>query len=172
MKETDKPGDEDKELQELAKLEKLLANLMLEVKQLRAQNAEVLQRLDEEANVHQRVGVRVEAQQGARLMLLKVPDIAFITTNTIDDTLVVYGADGKRHANFESLDAIERRLGADPRLMRTHRAFLVNLNQIATIDNDGGGRVLTFRGCEEHIMARVAPDNRAEFERRLGIADA
>lgn len=150
----------------------LLADLMAELKLLRDENASILQRIEDEAGVHKRVGVRVSAQKGDRLMLLKVPDIAFLTTDTVNDTILVYGVDGQRYVNFESLDAIAARLADDPRVFRSHKSYLVNLNRIRAVDNDGGGRTLYFEGWGEDVTARVSVDHRVEFEHRLGLGDA
>jgi DNA-binding LytR/AlgR family response regulator len=146
--------------------------LMEELKLLRAENAAILQRIEDEAGVHKRVGVRVSAQKGDRLMLLKVPDIAFITTDTANDILLVYGVDGQRYVNFESLDAIGTHMADDPRVFHSHKSFLVNLNSIRAVDNEGGGRILYFEGWGDDVTARVSSDHRPEFERRLGIEDA
>jgi DNA-binding LytR/AlgR family response regulator len=150
----------------------LLDVLMEELRLLRAENAAILQRMEDEAGVHKRVGVRVSAQKGDRLMLLKVPDIAFITTDTANDTLLVYGVDGQRYVNFESLDAVATRMADDPRVFRSHKSFLVNLNSIRAVDNDGGGRTLYLEGWGDDVTARVSSDHRIEFERRLGLKDA
>jgi DNA-binding LytR/AlgR family response regulator len=152
-------------------IETLLTTLMAEVKLLRAENAAILQGLGDESGVAMRVGVKVAGQEGDRLVLLMLADICFITTQKTgdDDTLAVCAADGKRYTNFQSLDVIAKLFAQDPRLMRTHKSFLVNLNRIRTVDNDGGGRILTFIGCDDSLTARVSGDNRTDFERRLGI---
>ena len=159
---------------EAQKLEAALAELLGEVKRLREENALILQRFDEEAAVMRRVGVRATAQAGDQLTLLAISEIAFITTDPDpkSDALVVYAANGQTYANFDSLTALAQRFAGDLRLMQTHKSFLVNLNRVRTLTNDGGGRIARFHGWGDEVTARVTPDARDEFERRLGLQEA
>ncbi len=155
-------------------LEDALSTLLAEVTRLREENARILQRFDEEAAVVQRVGVRVTAQAGDRLVLLRVADIAFVTTDPdpASDALVVHAASGQAFVSFDSLSALARRFAGDLRLMLTHKSFLVNLNQVRDMSNDAGGRIVRFHGWGDEAFAKVSPDNRDAFERRLGLRDA
>src|ERR1035437_5868130 len=99
----------------------LLAALMDEVKLLRAENAAILKGLTDASSLQMRIGV----QQGDRLLLLNVADISFITPNA-DDSLTVCTADAQRYLSFETLDALANRFAQDPRLMHTHKSYLVN----------------------------------------------
>lgn len=153
-------------------VEVLITALMEEVKLLRAENAAILQGLADAAGLQLRVGVHLTAQQDDRLILLTLADICFITTDAATGNIWVRAADGQQYVNFESLDVIATRFAADPRLMRTHKSYLVNLNRIRTVDNDSGGRVLRFAGCDDSVTARVSEDVRTDFERRLGIQNA
>lgn len=153
-------------------VETLLTALMAEVKLLRAENLAILQGLKDDSDLHLRLGVHLTAQDGERLRLLEVSEVCFMTTDPLTDNLVVRASDGQGYVNFESLDLVGQRFQADPRLMRTHKSFLVNLNQIRTVDNASGGRILAFKGLPDDVTAKVSEDNRGDFLRRLGIQNA
>ena len=175
MADPDPIDDLKKQLADLAKrfagIEGLLPDLMAEVKLLHAENGAILKGLEGDGVLAQRIGCRVTVQEVDRLVLLGLAEVSFITTHP-DDTLAVYTDDGSCYTNFESLDVIGQRFATDPRLMRTHKSYLVNLARVRTVDNVGGGRLLTFLGCPDTLQAKVSEDNHADFERRLGIEHA
>lgn len=107
-------------------------------------------------------------QQGQKMKLLRVPDIAMITTNPRG--LDVHTITSEKFANFDSISNVEASFVADPRLMRTHKSYLVNLNAIDTIEVSSSGRILTFKGLPPELTARVTYEYLAEFEKRLGKA--
>lgn len=105
-------------------------------------------------------------QQGQKMKLLRVPDIAFITTNPRG--LDVYTVAGEKFINFDAISNMEAAFAVDPRMMRTHKSYLVNLNQIDTVEISSSGRVLTFKGLPPELTAKVTYEYLAEFEKRLG----
>lgn len=142
----------------------LLKELLIELKEVREENARILQRLEEVALPAQRQAV----QQGERLRLLKVSEIAFITTK--GDGVLIHGADGQAYLAFEGIGEVWKRLGADQRLMRPHKSFIVNLDQVRAIDKDEAGRAVLFYAWPDETVARVTNESAAEFDRRLGHA--
>lgn len=140
----------------------LLKELMAELRHVREENARILQRLEEEATLSKRQAV----QDGERLRLLRIGEIAFITTK--DDGVLIHGADGRTYLAFEGIGAVWKRHEADPRLMRTHKSFIVNLNQVRAVDNVEAGRKVFFYGWPDETIARVTNENAREFDRRLG----
>lgn len=140
----------------------LLGELMAELKLTREENARILERLEAESLPLRRLAV----QQGERLRLLKVAEIAFVTTK--GDDVAVYGADGQTYLAFEGIGEVWKRLKGDQRLMQTHKSYLVNLNQVRAIDNVSGGRKVFFYGWTDETIARVTNDKAREFDRRLG----
>lgn len=135
---------------------------MLEVKGLREENARILECLEDEASVAKRLKV----QLGDRMRLLKVSEISFITTN--ERGLSIHATDGQIYVNFESITAVDKLFAGDHRLMKTHKSYMVNLNQVETIDSTSGGRELTFYGWPPDVTAKVAYSYVEELERRLG----
>lgn len=142
----------------------LLQALLVELKDVREENARILRRLEEVGLPAQRQAV----QQGERLRLLKVAEIAFITTK--DDGVLLYGADGQTYLAFEGIGEVWKRLGADPRLMRPHKSYILNLDQVRAVDNVDAGREVLFYGWPDETLARVTNESAAEFDRRLGHA--
>ena len=119
----------------------LLENLLTEIQVVRRENAVLLQRLEEAALPARRQA----AQQGDRLRLLKVSEIAFITTE--DDGVAIHGADGQVYLYFEGIGVVWERLKLDQRLMKPHKSFIINLDQVRAVDNDNAGRAVFFYGC-------------------------
>ena len=143
-------------------MEELLQILLKELEASREENARILQAL-EGATLPAR---RQAGQHGERLRLLKVSEIAFITTK--DDGVAIHGADGQVYLYFEGIGRVWDRLGADRRLIRPHKSFIINLDQVREIDNVDAGREVFFYGWPDTVLARVSNDAAAEFDRRLG----
>lgn len=77
--------------------------------------------------------------------LLRPADIVYFTTSDEKDRrLYVYTADGKQHFNFRGLSDVEELFKDDPRFMRVHKSFVVNLEQVASISQAPDGRTLHF----------------------------
>ena len=145
-------------------LEKLLGEFMLEVKGLREENARILERLEDEASVAKRLAV----QLGDRMRLLKVSEISFITTN--ERGLSIHATDGQIYVNFKSITEVDKLFAGDQRIMKTHKSYLVNLNQVESLKPTSGGRDLAFYGWPSDVTAKVAYTYVDELERRLGHA--
>jgi DNA-binding LytR/AlgR family response regulator len=104
-------------------------------------------------------------QDGDRKKLLKVSEVCFITTNP--KGLDIYTLTGEKFINFSSISETEREFSEDPRLMKTHKSFIVNLTMIDSVKPIPGGRELTFRGLPSDLIAKVTFDVLNEFEDRL-----
>jgi DNA-binding LytR/AlgR family response regulator len=105
-------------------------------------------------------------QDGDKKKVLRIPDICFITTNS--KGLDVYTLDNKKHINFSSISETIEEFKDDPRLMKTHKSFIVNLDNISSVKVIAGGREVTFIGLPEDITAKITGDVLEEFEKRFG----
>ncbi len=139
--------------------ENLLNDLLAEIKQLRQTQEEVLKTLGI-------VGKSVWVQDGDKKKLLRIPEISFITTNP--KGLDIYTATGEKYINFDSIGETAKELKDDSLMMKTHKSFIVNLNQIDTVNVIPGGRELTFKNLSPQITVKVSSDYVEEFEKRLG----
>ncbi len=137
----------------------LLNDLLAEIKQLRQTQEEVLKTLE-------LVGKSVWVQDGDKKKLLRISEISFITTNP--KGLDIYTATGEKYINFDSIGETAKELKDDPRMMKTHKSFIVNLNRVDTVKVIPGGRDLTFKNLSPDIIAKVSSDYLKEFEKRLG----
>jgi len=139
--------------------ENLLNDLLAEIKQLRQTQEEVLKTLG-------LVGKSVWVQDGDKKKLLRIPEISFITTNP--KGLDIYTTTGEKYINFDSIGETAKELKDDPLMMKTHKSFIINLNQIDTVNVIPGGRELTFKNLSPQITVKVSSDYVEEFEKRLG----
>jgi len=105
-------------------------------------------------------------QDGDKKKVLRIPDICFITTNS--KGLDIYTLDNKKHINFSSISETIEEFKDDPRLMKTHKSFIVNLDNISSVKVIAGGREVTFIGLPEDITAKITGDVLEEFEKRFG----
>ena len=138
--------------------DEILNELLGEIRTLRQEQAEVLK-------VLAFVDKPLFAQDGVKKRILRVPEIAFITTNP--KGLDIYTIDGKKHINFSSISDTDEEFKDDPRLMKTHKSFIVNLVNIETVKVESG-RELTFKGLPPDLVAKVTQDYLEEFEKRFG----
>jgi len=105
-------------------------------------------------------------QDGDKKKVLRLSEIAFITTNS--KGLDIYTTDGKKYVNFASISEISEEFKDDSRLMKTHKSFIVNFNEIETVKVVPGGRELTFKNLSPDLTAKVTSDALQEFESRFG----
>jgi len=105
-------------------------------------------------------------QDGDKKKVLRITDICFITTNS--KGLDIYTLDNKKHINFSSISETIEEFKDDPRLMKTHKSFIVNLDNISSVKVIAGGREVTFIGLPEYITAKITGDVLEEFEKRFG----
>ena len=141
---------------------KPLEDILKELKQYAEEQKQILDHL---AQVEKPLWV----QEGEKKKLLRIGEIAFMTTN--EKGLELYTIDGKKYINFDSISHVEKEFAHDQRLMKTHRSFIVNLNHIDTIATVSGGRNLTFKGLSEEIMAKVTYEYVDRFLERLGASN-
>lgn len=104
-------------------------------------------------------------QDGERKKILRVPEICFITTNP--KGLDIHTSYGEKFINFDSISEVEKDFSDDPRLMKTHKSYIVNLTMIDSVKVVPGGRELTFKGLPTELTAKVTSDLLSEFEDRL-----
>ena len=107
----------------------ILNELLAEVKAFRQEQIEILKILSF-------VDKPLFVQDGDKKKALKVLDIAFITTNP--KGLDIYTTDGKKHINFNSISETDEEFKNDPRLMKTHKSFIVNLVNIENVKVESG----------------------------------
>ena len=108
----------------------------------------------------------VFVQVGDKKKVLRIKDISFVTTNP--KGLDIYTTDGNKYINFDSISQMIENFKDDQRLMKTHKSFIVNLNEIDTIKVISGGRELTFKGLNPDITAKMTSDALNEFQKRFG----
>lgn len=134
---------------------------------------EIISRLDElisqqnqTLKILSAVDKPVFVQDGDKKKVLRISEIAFITTNP--KGLDIYTLDGNKSINFDSISEMAKDFADCGELMKTHKSFIVNLNSIASAQVVPGGRELTFKGLNPDITAKVTSDSLAEFEKRFG----
>lgn len=137
--------------------DEILNELLSEIKILRLEQTGVLKRLEF-------INKPLYAQDGDKKKVLRVDEISFITTNS--KGLDIYTIDGQKHINFSSISETDEVFKDDPRMMKTHKSFIVNLNQIDTVKVESG-RELTFKGHPAELTAKVTQDYLEEFEKRF-----
>lgn len=133
-------------------------DLINKLDELLKQQTEVLKRLEF-------INKPLFVQDGDKKKVIRVDEICFITTNP--KGLDIYTTDGLKHINFSSISETDEEFKDDPRLMKTHKSFIVNLNQIDTVKVESG-RELTFKGLPPDLTAKVTQDYLEEFEKRFG----
>jgi DNA-binding LytR/AlgR family response regulator len=105
-------------------------------------------------------------QDGDKKKVLRISDICFITTNP--KGLDIFTSDGNKYINFGSISDTAEEFKDDPRLMKTHKSFIVNFNFIDSVKVIPGGRELTFKNLPPDLTAKVTSDSLEEFEIRFG----
>ncbi len=105
-------------------------------------------------------------QDGDKKRVLRIPEICFITTNP--KGLDIYTLDNKKHINFSSISETIEYFKDDPRLIKTHKSFIINLNNISSVKVIPGGREVTFINLPDDITAKITSDSLEEFEKRFG----
>lgn len=127
---------------------------------------EILKGQNELLKVLESVGKPIFVQLGDKKKVLRVNEISFITTNP--KGLDIYTTDGNKYINFDSISQVAEDFKDDLRLMKTHKSFIVNLNEIDSIKVISGGRELTFKGLNPDITAKITSDALEEFQKRFG----
>lgn len=111
---------------------------------------------------------RVAVQVGSSLKLLPTDDIVYATMSPEGNRLRIFTRDGQEFFNFSSVGALDDLLGDDPRFMRVHKSFLVNLDHVAGVQTVPGGRELSFEALPE-LKIKVAQSSVKELEAYFGI---
>jgi len=104
------------------------------------------------------------------IALIRPEEIAFITPEKRGVKIV--DREGKSWPRYDNLTQIGKRLEADPRFFKSHRAFLINVEMVRGIkvgkDAKAPARAF-FRGLPDDLFAEVSEDALPELKKRLGI---
>ena len=109
---------------------------------------------------------RIAVQEDKEQLLLKPEEIVYFTTE--DRGLRIITANGGQHYNFKGLADMEKLLADDPRFMRVHKSFIVNLEHVTRVKTVEGGRELSFDVLPE-LRIKVAQDNVKALEAYFGL---
>jgi DNA-binding LytR/AlgR family response regulator len=121
--------------------------------------AELEQKVDELLKIAKELSPpvkRIGVQEGESILLVPVEEISYITTRK-EGGVEYHTVDGKTYVNFESITGLEKKLSADPKFMKVHKSYIVNLQQIETITTMSGGRDLRCKGWPE-MAVRCSQD--------------
>lgn len=106
---------------------------------------------------------------GGGIQLLRSGDIVYFTTSTEPDRRIyIYTADGVQHFNFQGLSEVQATLADDPRFVRVHKSFLVNLEHVSSITPRPEGRALHFTTLPD-LTISVPSDNIRLLEAYFGV---
>lgn len=112
----------------------------------------------------------VPVQGVDRMILLRPEEIAFIVPEKRGVKIV--DGTGAAWPRYDTLSKITERLSSDPRFVKTHRGFLVNVERIRALRFGSGakaaGRVF-FRDLPDTIFAEVSEDALPALKKRLGF---
>lgn len=104
------------------------------------------------------------------IALIRPEDIAFITPEKRGVKIV--DREGKSWPRYDNITKIEKRLSADPRFFKAHRAFLINVELVRGIkvgkSEKAPGKVF-FRGLPDDLFAEISEDALPELKKRLGF---
>lgn len=112
----------------------------------------------------------VPVQGVDHIALIRPEDIAFITPEKRGIKIV--DREGRSWPRYDNLTQIGKRLEADPRFFKTHRAFMINVEMVRGIkvgkDAKAPARVF-FRGLPDDLFAEISEDALPELKKRLGL---
>lgn len=109
---------------------------------------------------------RIAVQEDKEQLLLKPMEIVYFTSE--DRGLRVVTTDGKPHFNFKGLADMEKLLADDPRFMRVHKSFIVNLEHVSRVKTIEGGRELQF-DVQPELRIKVSQDRVKALEAYFGL---
>lgn len=111
---------------------------------------------------------RVAVQDGESIKLLPTDDVVYATMSDDGSRLRILTKDKLEFFNFSSVSALDELLADDPRFMRVHKSFLVNLDSVTSLQTVAGGRELSFAGWPE-LKIKVAQSSVKAVEAYFGI---
>lgn len=91
------------------------------------------------------------------IILLDISDICYITTD--GRKILFYTANGQQYYNYDSLSELEKKLSGNPRFLRSHRSFIINMDQIKELFIVPGGREVNFLTLPPETKIPVAYSN-------------
>lgn len=112
----------------------------------------------------------VPVQGVDRMILLRPEEIAFIAPEKRGVKIV--DGTGAAWPRYDTLSKITERLSADPRFVKTHRGFLVNVERIRALRLGSGEKAparVFFRDLPDTIFAEVSEDALPALKKRLGF---
>jgi len=111
---------------------------------------------------------RVGVQHGEAIKLLPTDLVVYATMNDEGNRLRIFTRDGQEHFNFSTVAELDELLSDDPRFMRVHKSFLVNLEYVTEIQTVAGGRELRFEVLPS-ISVKVAQSSVKAVEEYFGL---
>lgn len=111
---------------------------------------------------------RVGVQVGDSIKLLPTDDIVYATSGDKDSQIRIFTKDGREFFNFNTVGELDQLLEDDPRFMRVHKSFLVNLDHVTGVKTVAGGRELSFEVLPE-IKIKVAQSSVKALEAYFGL---
>lgn len=109
---------------------------------------------------------RVAVQVGDSIKLLPTDDIVYATAD--GSRLRIFTKDGQEFFNFSSVGELDKLLDDDPRFMRVHKSFLVNLDHVTGIQTVAGGRELSFEVLPE-LKIKAAQSSVNDLKAYFGL---
>jgi len=111
---------------------------------------------------------RVAVQDGELLKLIPTDRVVYATMNEEGNRLRVFRDDNQEFFNFSTVAELDQLLADDPRFMRVHKSFLVNMDFVTEIQTVAGGRELSFDAIPD-LKIKVAQGNVKEVESYFGL---
>ena len=104
------------------------------------------------------------------IALIRPEDIAFITPEKRGVKII--DREGKSWPRFDNITKITKRLEADPRFFKAHRAYLVNVELVRAIKVGSGAKApgkVFFRDLPDDLFAEISEDALPALKKRLGF---
>ena len=111
---------------------------------------------------------RVAVQSGDAMKLLPTDDVVYATMNDDGNRLRIFTQDKQEWFNFSNVGGLDDLLADDPRFMRVHKSFLVNLDFVTELLTVPGGRELHFAVLPD-LKIKVAQSSVKDLEAYFGI---
>ena len=111
---------------------------------------------------------RIGVQAGDALKLLPTDDVVYATMEEGGNHLRIVTQDKQEWFNFKSVSEIDDLLADDPRFMRVHKSFLVNLDFVTELLTVPGGRELHFAVLPE-LKIKVAQSSVKALNAYFGL---
>lgn len=111
---------------------------------------------------------RLAVQVGEAIKLLPTDDVVYLTMSEDSKRVRVFTKDGSEFFNFSSVSEVDALLADDPRFLKVHKSFLVNMEHVSEVRMASSGRELRFDVLPD-VAIKVAQGNVREVEAYFGI---